>query len=451
MCYNGRIIAEYKFLRIKGVLMNMNKDLEDFSIVHDNGMNNNNFVDSLCHPELVSRSLNHEILKQVQNDNTLGNNSLCHPEFISGSQEEDILKRVPSDNVFMQNNRELVGAHKAFTLSESLIMMAIVGVIAVITLVSLSGLKPNKDKLLLQKAHRATLEAVAEIANDTVAYPPLQSADASFRGHLLFAARRQVEMALFTPDLTQAITGDGVDCTIYGTPGGDTVPKQLMCSKLDANGNPIETTNADGLIVFVYTTDCKKNPPRLTLDPLDPIDTSTRGGDTVVDNTPTPTGTLKPTGGGHSDSVLPNIGSAGETTTSGNVKITPASAVLTDRSVPTRDSGKYTSENKFAYLFAHIMQPSGKDISCNNKVCTFNTSDGMSWTVTDNFSAGNVNSTATIKVDINGDKKPNKAYNPDKPTEVKTPDQFTFTVRANGQVTVPANDAVAQKYLQSRK
>lgn len=414
MCYNGRIIAEYNFLRIKGVLMNMNKDLEDFSIVHDNGMNNNNFVDSLC-----------------------------HPEFISESQEEDILKRVPND-------RELVGAHKAFTLSESLIMMAIVGVIAVITLVSLSGLKPNKDKLLLQKAHRATLEAVAEIANDTVAYPPLQSADASFRGHLLFAARRQVEMALFTPDLTQAITGDGVDCTIYGTPGGDTVPKQLMCSKLDANGNPVTRLNSDGLTEFVYT-DCKKNPPKLTLDPIDTSTFNTGNTVNTVNTGSNTTEILKPTGGGHSDSVLPNIGSAGETTTSGNVKITPASAVLTDRSVPTRDSGKYTSENKFAYLFAHIMQPSGKDISCNNKVCTFNTSDGMSWTVTDNFSAGNVNSTATIKVDINGDKKPNKAYNPDKPTEVKTPDQFTFTVRANGQVTVPANDTVAQKYLQSRK
>lgn len=371
--------------------MNMNKDLEDFSIVYDNGMNNNNFVDSLC-----------------------------HPEFISGSQEEDILKRVPNDSVFMQDDRELVGAHKAFTLSESLIMMAIVGVIAVITLVSLSGLKPNKDKLLLQKAHRATLEAVAEIANDTVAYPPLQSADASFRGHLLFAVRRQVEMAA------------------------------LMCYKEDENGNHITTLNSDGLIEYVATTDCKKNTPKLTLDPLDPVDTSTFTFNTV--NTGNNTiETLKPTGGGHSDSVLPNIGSAGETTTSGNVKITPASAVLTDRSVPTRDSGKYTSANKFAYLFAHIMQPSGKDISCNNKVCTFNTSDGMSWTVTDNFSAGNVNSTATIKVDINGDKKPNKAYNPDKPTEVKTPDQFTFTVRANGQVTVPANDTVAQKYLQSRK
>ena len=391
--------------------MNMNKDLEDFSIVHDNGMNNNNFVDSLC-----------------------------HPEFISGSQEEDILKRVPND-------RELVGAHKAFTLSESLIMMAIVGVIAVITLVSLSGLKPNKDKLLLQKAHRATLEAVAEIANDTVAYPPLQSADASFRGHLLFAARRQVEMALITPDLTHAITDEELDCTIYGTPGGgpNTTRLTYMCYKEDANGNPIETTNADGLIEFVMTTNCKNT--LKTIEHIDPIDTSTLDVDTGNNTTEI----LKPTGGGHSDSVLPNIGSAGETTTSGNVKITPASAVLTDRSVPTRDSGKYTSENKFAYLFAHIMQPSGKDISCNNKVCTFNTSDGMSWTVTDNFSAGNVNSTATIKVDINGDKKPNKAYNPDKPTEVKTPDQFTFTVRANGQVTVPANDAVAQKYLQSRK
>ena len=391
--------------------MNMNKDLEDFSIVYDNGMNNNNFVDSLC-----------------------------HPEFISGSQEEDILKRVPND-------RELVGAHKAFTLSESLIMMAIVGVIAVITLVSLSGLKPNKDKLLLQKAHRATLEAVAEIANDTVAYPPLQSADASFRGHLLFAARRQVEMALITPDLTHAITDEELDCTIYGTPGGgpNTMRLTYMCYKEDANGNPIETTNADGLIEFVMTTNCKNT--LKTIEHIDPIDTSTLDVDTGNNTTEI----LKPTGGGHSDSVLPNIGSAGETTTSGNVKITPASAVLTDRSVPTRDSGKYTSENKFAYLFAHIMQPSGKDISCNNKVCTFNTSDGMSWTVTDNFSAGNVNSTATIKVDINGDKKPNKAYNPDKPTEVKTPDQFTFTVRANGQVTVPANDAVAQKYLQSRK
>ena len=440
--------------------MDMNKDLEAFSIAFDNGINDNNFVDSLCHPEFSSGSLDREILNQVQNDNMLDNNSLCHPEFSSGSLNREILKQVQNDSAFVQEKTELVGARKAFTLSESLIMMAIVGVIAVITLVSLSGLKPNKDKMLLQKAHRATLEAVAEIANDAVAYPPLKSADLRYRENLLFAVRRQVQLALFTPDLTQAITDSGLDCTIYGPTGGGLTggftgkvtntggAYTLMCMKTDANGNPIETTNSDGIIDFVYTTDCPKvttTKNTITIKTgLTPI-TST-GWDLQPDLT------LQPTNNnGHTDSVLPNIGSAGETKASGNVTITPASAVLTDRSVPTRDSGKYTSTNKFAYLFAHTMQPSGKDISCTNNVCTFKTANGMAWTITDGFSASNVNSTATILVDINGDKKPNKAYNPSNPNEVKTPDRFTFTVRANGQVTVPNDDTVAQKYLQSRK
>mgnify|MGYP002521598896 CR=1 FL=1 len=488
MCYNGRIITEYNFLRIKGVLMDMTKDLEAFSIAFDNGINDNNFVDSLCdsefisksqeeeilnqvqndnmldnnslcHPEFSSGSLNREILKQVQNDNMLDNNSLCHPEFISGSLNREILKQVQNDSAFVQEKTELVGARKAFTLSESLIMMAIVGVIAVITLVSLSGLKPNKDKMLLQKAHRATLEAVAEIANDAVAYPPLKSADLRYRENLLFAVRRQVQLALFTPDLTNAITDSGLDCTIWGTTGGGltggftgsftgsiTGTYEKYCMKTDANGNPIETTNSDGIIDFVRTTDCPKTtttfiPITATFTLPNTTDTGTTGGGE----------TLKPAGNSHTDSVLPNIGSAGETKTAGNVTITPASAVLTDRSVPTRDTGKYTATNKFAYLFAHTMQPSGKDISCTNNVCTFKTADGMDWTVTDGFSASNVNSTATILVDINGSKNPNKAYNPSNPNEVKTPDRFTFTVRANGQVTVPNDDVVAQRYLQSRQ
>ena len=432
--------------------MDMNKDLEAFSIAFDNGINDNNLVDN--NNEVISESLDNAILNQVQNDNMLDNNSLCHPEFSSGSLNREILKQVQNDSAFVQEKTELVGARKAFTLSESLIMMAIVGVIAVITLVSLSGLKPNKDKMLLQKAHRATLEAVAEIANDAVAYPPLKSADLRYRENLLFAVRRQVQLALFTPDLTQAITGEGVDCTIYGPTGGIngtnnvTRATNLVCYKEDANGNLIETTYSDGMIGFATTTDCKtKN--TITLDPrpfTDTISTANTGWNLNSDLT------LQPSNNnGHTDSVLPNIGSAGETKASGNVTITPASAVLTDRSVPTRDSGKYTSTNKFAYLFAHTMQPSGKDISCTNNVCTFKTANGMAWTITDGFSASNVNSTATILVDINGDKKPNKAYNPINPNEVKTPDRFTFTVRANGQVTVPNNDAVAQKYLQSRK
>ena len=477
--------------------MDMTKDLEAFSIAFDNGINDNKFVDSLCDSEFISKSQEEEILNQVQNDNMLDNNSLCHPELVSGSQgvvgetmrfrnkfgmtssenknstlchpefssgslDREILKQVQNDGAFVQEKTELVGARKAFTLSESLIMMAIVGVIAVITLVSLSGLKPNKDKMLLQKAHRATLEAVAEIANDAVAYPPLKSADLRYRENLLFAVRRQVQLALFTPDLTNAITDSGLDCTIWGPTGGGltggltggftgsiTGTYEKYCMKTDANGNPIETTNSDGIIDFVRTTDCPKtNTLTLTIDPkpfTDTITTANTGWNLNPDLT------LQPSNNGHTDSVLPNIGSAGETKTAGNVTITPASAVLTDRSVPTRDTGKYTATNKFAYLFAHTMQPSGKDISCTNNVCTFKTADGMDWTVTDGFSASNVNSTATILVDINGSKNPNKAYNPSNPNEVKTPDRFTFTVRANGQVTVPNDDVVAQRYLQSRQ
>ena len=179
--------------------MDMNKDLEAFSIAFDNGINDNNFVDSLCHPEfsLGSQDVVGETMRfrnkfgMTSSENK--NSTLCHPELVSGSQGDKILKQVQNDSAFMQNDRELVGARKAFTLSESLIMMAIVGVIAVITLVSLSGLKPNKDKMLLQKAHRATLEAVAEFANDSVAYPPLKTSDASYRQYLLFSARRQVK------------------------------------------------------------------------------------------------------------------------------------------------------------------------------------------------------------------------------------------------------------------
>ena len=50
-------------------------------------------------PEFSLGSLEHEILKQVQNDKTSENKNktLCHPEFISGSHEKEILKQVQND------------------------------------------------------------------------------------------------------------------------------------------------------------------------------------------------------------------------------------------------------------------------------------------------------------------------------------------------------------------
>ena len=331
---------------------------------------------------------------------------------------------------------------KAFTLTESLIMIAIVGVIATITMVSLAGLKPNKDKMLLQKAYKATMSAVAELANDPVAYPPLKSAMKSYE----FRIDKQAVLAAITPkdDLIKMqtclreIDKDVCETTPYIPTG----PLQKVC--LDDQGNT--TTNCSNRqLTLEFTGDL------FTDDLLDTGNSSNL--DAVGGNTGISIGGSNNNGG----FVLPDVGTAstGKTgNSSANVTITKASAALTDRSIPTRDTGKYTATNKFAYLFSNKIianeSVSSSSVSCSGATCTFRTNDGMSWTVTDGFSANNVNSTSTVVVDINGSKGPNKSYNPSKPTEVKTPDRFTFTIRANGQVVIASNDAVAVRYLSNR-
>ena len=333
---------------------------------------------------------------------------------------------------------------KAFTLTESLIMIAIVGVIATITMVSLAGLKPNKDKMLLQKAYKATMSAVAELTNDPVAYPPLKSAMKSYE----FRIDKQAVLAVITmpkDDLIKMretclreLDKDVCETTPYIPTG----PLQKVC--LDDQGNT--TTNcSDRQLTLEFTGDL------FTDDLLDTGNSSNL--DAVGGNTGISIGGSNNNGG----FVLPDVGTAStgkNGNSSANVTITKASAALTDRSIPTRDTGKYTATNKFAYLFSNKIianeSVSSSSVSCSGATCTFRTNDGMSWTVTDGFSANNVNSTSTVVVDINGSKGPNKSYNPSKPTEVKTPDRFTFTIRANGQVVIASNDAVAVRYLSNR-
>ena len=307
---------------------------------------------------------------------------------------------------------------KAFTLTESLIMIAIVGVIATITMVSLAGLKPNKDKMLLQKAYKATMSAVAELTNDPVAYPPLKSA---MNQDVVFSLNKQKTLAYITQ---------------YET-----------CLRLDENDECVNNTTP-----LTFT-----GRPRTFTFTLPTTTTGSGGSSTNSEAIGGNTGVSVSGSNNNGGFVLPDVGTAstGKTgNSSANVTITKASAALTDRSIPTRDTGKYTATNKFAYLFSNKIianeSVSSSSVSCSGATCTFRTNDGMSWTVTDGFSANNVNSTSTVVVDINGSKGPNKSYNPSKPTEVKTPDRFTFTIRANGQVVIASNDAVAVRYLNNR-
>ena len=60
---------------------------------------------------------------------------------------------------------------KAFTLVETLIMVAVVGIIAVITVVSLKNMSPDKDAVLVRKAYTEMSKAVAALVNDEQLYP----------------------------------------------------------------------------------------------------------------------------------------------------------------------------------------------------------------------------------------------------------------------------------------
>lgn len=333
---------------------------------------------------------------------------------------------------------------KAFTLTESLIMIAIVGVIATITMVSLAGLKPNKDKMLLQKAYKATMSAVAELTNDPVAYPPLKSA---MNQDVVFSLNKQKTLAqlMCLTDKTR-MNANGMIELVATTNCKTNLAQIETCLMLDENDDCVNYTTT-----FTFTR------TRTFTFTIPPITTDNGGSNTnseaIGGNTGVSVGGSNNNGG----FVLPDVGTAstGKTgNSSANVTITKASAALTDRSIPTRDTGKYTATNKFAYLFSNKIianeSVSSSSVSCSGATCNFRTNDGMSWTVTDGFRANNVNSTSTVVVDINGSKGPNKSYNPSKPTEVKTPDRFTFTIRANGQVVIASNDAVAVRYLNNR-
>lgn len=59
---------------------------------------------------------------------------------------------------------------KAFTLAETLIVLVLVGVLAIIVLSSLTKLQPDREKMLFKKAYSITERTVGELVNDESIY-----------------------------------------------------------------------------------------------------------------------------------------------------------------------------------------------------------------------------------------------------------------------------------------
>jgi len=72
----------------------------------------------------------------------------------------------------------------AFTLAEILIVMALIGVIAIILLPNTKTLVPNKSLTMYKKAHSVTAQIVSNLIDDEDLYPEKTTADDDFTSNL---------------------------------------------------------------------------------------------------------------------------------------------------------------------------------------------------------------------------------------------------------------------------
>ena len=96
------------------------------------------------------------------------NKALCHPEFISGSQGHEMLKQFKHDIKFGHTFKKAF----AFTLAETLIVMGIIGVVAALTIPNLNSSTADKEKVAkLQKVYSNLNDAYGRA---TAVYGPLE-------------------------------------------------------------------------------------------------------------------------------------------------------------------------------------------------------------------------------------------------------------------------------------
>ncbi len=65
--------------------------------------------------------------------------------------------------------------HKAFTLAELMVCLAIISIIATLLMPAINRLRPNKNKVMFKKAYYLAERIISELVNDEEAYPFVDS------------------------------------------------------------------------------------------------------------------------------------------------------------------------------------------------------------------------------------------------------------------------------------
>lgn len=228
---------------------------------------------------------------------------------------------------------------QAFTLTETLIMIAVIGIIATISVASLKNTRPDKDAFMVRKVYAEISKTVATLASDRELYP-------------VTTAFLYSPAALLVPIMQASLADVEVD---YSMP---TIYDETEAEESDA-AEDFQTSFGDYNLLDNNADDFTKG-------------TASLGTSNLRDNSLTDA-------------------------SSKTVIQTPSGSPFLNTSV-MNSATAYTTSNKFAYNFGKLFK--NDNLSCSGRVCTFSTVDGMNWTVTDNFSASTKN--AIISVDING-------------------------------------------------
>ena len=188
-----------------------------------------------------------------------------------------------------------------FTLSEVMVTMAILGVLAAVIVSSISAMKPNVEKLMFKKAYRIAEAVVADMISDTSLYPPDDEGESLFTYHTAAVnfceqfAKRVNTVNGYNCDGTDGsksfTTTDGVEWAIVKDFGGVSTNIYIDVNTKDSSDNVKGGTEGSDWFTINVTKDGKVSPVQQVAKNYlkDPFTTRSKGGATTS------------TGGGCSD------------------------------------------------------------------------------------------------------------------------------------------------------
>ena len=194
-----------------------------------------------------------------------------------------------------------------FTLSEVMVTMAILGVLAAVIVSSISAMKPNVEKLMFKKAYRIAEAVVADMISDTSLYLPNDEGESLFTypADVDFCeefAKRVNTVDGYNCDGTDGsksfTTTDGVEWAIVKDFDGGSTSIYIDVNTKDSSNDVKGGTEGSDWFTINVTKDGKVSPVQQVAKNYlkDPF--TTRGGGKTTSSSTSSGGVTTSTGGG---------------------------------------------------------------------------------------------------------------------------------------------------------